>query len=492
MKKTYALLPAAALLLGSYYTPTALIARHAPVLAPADTAYSITIAPLPPRDLSAGASPKQLAEFAWAEFFALNWKAAYTSQNLKRDTPDLTWSFKNPADSLVVWETYAHRTELRPYYGPMKPFNSRPSYSYGKQIGPAPGPAASFNLFDNLDENNEIGSCNLYGRVTSGKPMVLYQAKVNAEEYNYIAGSNRFNTPDSLAKATARTKQNIATYNAYFRNGTTTCACPPGVLCLPCGEAAPGGRTGAIEVKSAWRQLTPQDDASQFVTRTVLYYKPVITTKRLPNGATTSDTVAGYANGRFALIGLHIIHKTVNYPDFVFATWEHVGVEKQQMGYQLLNGNGYPSGPLQAPYARLHPISAVANQATAAAHRKLRGLNPKSAWLNYRLVGVQGTPTNDSTALNFFLANYVVESDRTLADFHGSGIGTPHDHKPNTLYKGQRLSVGGCQGCHGVAQGNGTDFSFLLDNFRKPVFAPDIDASQRGKLLQLVRATTRR
>jgi hypothetical protein len=492
MKKTYALLPAAALLLlASYYTPTALFAGRAPALAPADTAYSITIAPLPPRDLPAGATPKQLAEFAWAEFFALNWKAAYTPKNLKRDTPDLTWNFKSPADSLVVWETYAHRTELRPFYGAMKPFDSQPSYSYGKKIGPAPGSGASFQLFDNLDENNEIGSCNLYGQVASGKPMVLYQAKVNREEYNYIASSNRFNSKDSLQAATTRTKKNIAAYKAYFRNGTTTCACPPGVLCLPCGDAAPGGRVGSIEIKSAWRQLTPQDDARQFITRTVLYYKPVITTKRLPDGSTTSDTAAGYANGRFALIGLHIIHKTVNHPDFVFATWEHVGVEKQQMGYQLLNGQGYPSGPLKAPYARLHPISAVANQATAAAHRKLRALNPKSPWLNYRLVGVQGTPTNDSTSLNFFLANYVVESDRTLADFHGSSIGSPHDHKPNTLYKGQLLAMGGCQGCHGVAQQGGSDFSFLLDNFRKPVVAPDIDASQRGKLLQLVRATQR-
>jgi hypothetical protein len=499
MKKTYALLPAALLLLASYYTPAALIARRAPAQAPADTAFSITIAARPPHDLAAGASPKQLAEFAWAEFFALNWQSAYTPQNPKRDIPDLSWSFSNPDAPLVVWETYAHRTELRPYSGARKPFDSQPTYTYGRKIGPAPNPSGivtSFHLFDNLDENSEIGSCNMYGQVNSGKPMVLYQAKVNREEYDYIAGSNRLNTQDSLTAATTRTARHIKADSAYYQpkpgQRYSTCDCPPGVVCLPCGSARPGGRTGTIEIKSAWRQLTPQEDASRFVTRTVLYYKPVITSKLLPNGTTVRDTAAGYANGRFALIGLHIIHKTENYPDFVFATWEHVGVEKQHMGYQLLNGKGYPTGPLQAPFARLHPISTVANQATAAAHRKLRALNPKSAWLNYRLVGVQGTPTNDSTALNFFLANYVVESDKTLADFHGSGIGTPHDHKPNTLYQGRRLSVGGCQGCHGVAQRGGSDFSFLLDNVGKPVFAPDIDASQRPKLLRLIRATAQR
>lgn len=502
MKTTYALLSAVALLLlASYYKPAALLAQQGlPGAAPADTAFHITIAPQPPHDLPAGASPKQLAEFAWAEFFALNWQAVRSvAPTWKRDTPDLTWNFTQKDAPLVVWETYAHRTELRPFYGAMKPFDSQPAYSYGKKIGPIPnaaGSAASFHLFDNLDENNEIGSCNMYGQIPTGQPMVLYQAKVNREEYEYLASSQRFNTKDSLLAATTRTARAIKTDSAYYPpkagRAYTTCNCPPGVVCLPCGSSQPRGRTGAIEIKSAWRQLTAADDTSQFVNRTVVYYKPVVTTRRLKNGTTVSDTVAGYANGRFALIGLHIIHKTVNYPDFVFATWEHVGVERQHMGYQLLTKAGYPTGPLQAPFKRLHPISAVANRATAAAHRALRAQNAKSVWLNYRLVGVQGTPTSDSTALNFFLANYVVESDNTLANFHGSGIGTPHDRGVNTLYQRRRLSVGGCQGCHGVAQRGGGDFSFLLDTVNKPVRAPDADASQRAKLARLIRATARR
>jgi mono/diheme cytochrome c family protein len=104
-------------------------------------------------------------------------------------------------------------------------------------------------------------------------------------------------------------------------------------------------------------------------------------------------------------------------------------------------------------------------------------------------VGVQAKPTNDTKAFSFFLANYVIESDSTLGNFRGSGIGKPFDNGDNTLYRGQRVSMGGCQGCHGVAQTNlGTDFSFLLDSVGKPVQNPDANGD-KTKLLRLITAT---
>ncbi|WP_262907789.1 hypothetical protein [Hymenobacter sp. 15J16-1T3B] len=458
--------------------------------APADS-FNIQIAPHPPKDLAPGSDPKLLAEFAWAEFFALNWQASYPKNGL-RDSPDTTWTFASAGayPPLAVWETYAHRTELRPAHGPMLPFDQAPHYSFGKTILPYPGSSASFTLFDNIDENNEIGSCDLYahadsmnGQPASNRQMVLYQAKVNRDEYDYIKAN--YGTSAQLLQAGQATAKNIQTDTAYYPGGRGkgACDCPPGVICLPCGNTPnPGGGTytGAMEVKSAWRQLTAQDDSSAYFTRKVLYY-------RQQNGTTYYD------NAVFALVGLHIIHKTANYPEFVFATFEHNSVRQKNQGYRyvLLNNKGQEiPGSAQPP--RTKPILPLTEQATAAAHRKLRGLNPQSVWLNYRLVGVQGTPTADSTAANFFLANFVVESDKTLADFHGSGIGTPHNFGPNTLSQGKLLSVGGCQGCHGVAQLGGHDFSFLLDTVGKPVQAPDIDQTQRTKLLRYVRATAKR
>ncbi len=214
-----------------------------------DTAYTINFSPTPPSDLDTGADPKKLAEFAWEEFLALNWKSSY-SKDQKRDSPDTTWNYQTEPGAypdLDVWETFAHRTELRPASNKMLPFNTPPHYSFGKPITADPSDiSASFTLFNNLDENNEIGSCDMYAHVDSFKKQyqVLYEAKVNSEEYNYILAN--YPTKEKLMAARTTTTDNISKYSAYYPNGTTTCGCPvaAGVICLPCGG---GKTTGTIE-----------------------------------------------------------------------------------------------------------------------------------------------------------------------------------------------------------------------------------------------------
>ncbi len=212
-------------------------------------------------------------------------------------------------------------------------------------------------------------------------------------------------------------------------------------------------------MKAAWRRLTKLDDPTKFFTRKVINY-------------TINGGKIFYDNATYALIALHIIHKTQNYPAFVFATFEHVDVQKDSMGFVLLDTAGRDSGKITTPMR--DPILPATAGATNYVHSKLP---VKSIWQNYRLVGVQSKPSSDSTATpNFFLSNYVVESDYTLNHFNGSSINKPypHDHGVNLLYKGRFYSMGGCQGCHGVAQKTlGTDFSFLLDNVGKPVLHPD-------------------
>jgi hypothetical protein len=364
----------------------------------------------------------------------------------------------------------------------MLPFDAPPHYSYGVPLSPYPQSNASFGLFDVLDENNEIGSCDIYARVNKydEEYMVLYQAKVNRDEYNYVL--NRYPTKEKLETARNYTLGMIDSIKAYYPGVSNSCNCPQDYkgISLPCGSNLPDAPTGAMEVKTAWRELTPKDDPSKFFTRKVIYFKG-------------DANKVYYDNKTFALIGLHIIHKTVSFEDFVFATWEHVDVEADSMGYRLLDNNGNETGNLVAGYPRLHPIPDIANQSTEYVHSKLKEMNPNSIWLNYRLVGVQAKPTNDVNSFSFFLANYVVESDSTLANFRGSGIGTPHDGKPNTLYRGQFLTMGGCQGCHGVAQQKlGTDFSFLLDSVGKPIFRPDLKGDQSAKLKKFVLATSKK
>lgn len=450
--------------------------------------FEVNFNPIPPYDVPLNADSIDLIKFAWEEFIALNWKSSYNTDSL-RDNPDTNWNWSSsdqPYPGLLVWETYAHRSELRPYSDLMEPFDNAPHYSFGTTLTPSSlpdGSPASFTLFNNLDENNEIGSCNLYAHtnIYDKENMVLYQAKVNRDEYEYIY--NNYGTKERLKQANLNTINNIEKYNAYYNGATSSCDCPEseGVLCLPCGDKETQ-TVGAMEIKTAWRLLVPEDNADLYFKRNAIFYE--------------KDDIGNitYSNKEFALIGIHIIHKTKNNEEFVFATWEHNNVTKDNMGYVLLK-NGVESSPIYANFSRYKEIPDIVQQSTSEVHSQIKEQNPNSIWLNYRLVGVQGKPTNDSTSFSFFLANYVIESDTTLNDFHGSSIKTPHDLKTNTLSKGQYFSMGGCQGCHGVAQTTlGADFSFLMDTVGKPIFAPDlldsIPPAEGAKLERFIRGTS--
>ena len=169
--------------------------------------FDINFNAFAPKDLPANANDTQLVKFAWEEFIALNWKASFT-QNRLRDFPDTMWNFGTdnaPSPDLVVWETYAHRSELRPYNDTIQPFDDRAHYNFGAPIiqgtNSSGQPASNF-LFNNLDENNEIGCCDLYAHVDQYKEenMVLYQAKCNRDEYDYIM--DNYNTKAALVGAT--------------------------------------------------------------------------------------------------------------------------------------------------------------------------------------------------------------------------------------------------------------------------------------------------
>lgn len=436
--------------------------------------YPIQFSSTPPSDLPANATPEQLCTFAWEEFFALNWKSSYESDQ-KRDNPDASWNYESTSDpnpSLLVWETYAHRAEYRPASGVLEDFNNAPHYDFNDQSSFVAVDDASFGLFNNLDENNEIGSCYVFGQTdTYGtENLVLYQAKCNSDQYNYI----KDNYADAAAVSAAQkaTADSIKKLKNYYPGATSTCDCPPGIFCLPCDNSS--GQTGAIEIKTAWRQLKPQDDATRFITRTVIDYA---------QDSSASGTF--YRNKVYALIGIHIIRKTQNHNNFVFATFEQVDVEKASMGYQEIEGSDV--GPLVSDfprYSRLPLPPAEATASTAAAHKALLAKNPSSLLQYYRLTGVQGTPQTltaagdsvvaDSNSFSFYLANYVIESDPGLGDFQGT-FGEPHSQKINELFQGNFISGGGCQGCHGSAQMGGSDFSFISAS---PSFEPDVHVSR--------------
>ena len=495
----------------------------------AQTPY-LKISAAPPPDLpSRSASLEDVAKFAWQEFLALNWKASVDpnhapSPTNPRGTPDGTWNYSMPTPvypNPVVWQTYAQTTELRPN-GPLTtPWNNLtyPKYSYQVPILVGSG---SNTLWNNLDEDSEIGSCDIYAHYANQaapKNLVLFQVKVNKDEYEYVrtAYGATQNLPVVLPGAkvpacpsnallcnvqTAVAKNIVNPPYAYYPGAPSTCNCPPGkAICLPCGQLGASPVTGAIEVKTAWRKLTPQDNPAHFFTATAIYYDM------------NANGKLAYYNDTFGLVGMHIIHKTTNFPDFVFATFEQVDVEGSGSDYVLLTNAGAQTGPFvpivrqtgQTNRTQMHPVPPLLDQVTAKVRAQIVGLNKSTIWQYYRLTGVQGASTDCPVTLpagvkpntqncinyqnatqctaatlnpNYYMANFMVESDPLLNNFSGPGFANAAIFKgstcQNTVYANKIYDNGGCKGCHGAAQTNiGTDFSFLLDfGNNKPSITP--------------------
>ena len=75
-----------------------------------------------------------------------------------------------------------------------------------------------------------------------------------------------------------------------------------------------------LEVKAAWVSLDaiPEDEHYRYHISEVIIYE-----------GTDEDPVATVETR--ALLGLHIIQKTPNYPAFIFATFEHVDLLESQV-----------------------------------------------------------------------------------------------------------------------------------------------------------------
>lgn len=429
------------------------------------------ISPVVPHDVPGGrtATIEQLAIFAWQEFIALNWPSLDPATTGQRGRADGGLSFlritPDPGGSypLLVWQTYRHKNELFPATGVTDPsFDSRvPSYNYkGGPFSPANG--ASWQLFNNLDESSQIGLCNMFAHDTT---RILFEAKVNRAIFDYANASkltacdNAGNCP-TLTKALARTAGDLASYGGI-------CSADRSIVSLPCGDPTTPGDPGegAIEVKAAWRQLTPSEAASgRFYARKVIYY--------------TGDQYAPqrYNNAVYGLVALHIIHKTTAFPTFVFASWEQVDnyddvnhSNPEQLKF-VNTGTQLPD----IPVARAHAINSPIPPVNDAVHAMFKAQAPTTVWQYYKLIGVQAMPlagppppTAPADTLSYYyLANIVVETNQTLQNFFGKapdGVVEPFQNLYLHGAPGSPFQMGGCQGCHGTqGQSVGGDMSRLI------------------------------
>ena len=351
-------------------------------------------------------------------------------------------------------------------------------------------------------------------RVWKGSPVkanpqpVLYEVKVNYDFYKYIVDNQHQYYIDANADAAATTGSITLPYRTSAAAGPgsnnaarvlgynpTKCIITDSTV-TPTSNVTPCF-TGAIHLKAAW-MLLQNENPSQYHTAEAAYFKS-------ENGKKCM------AYGTFGLIGLHIIQRihqgtgsgqgNPQGGTFIFATWEHVNNDSAGFTYS----NFFPGQPLVGPPKRgFYPYPAYAlpvkrqfpilpgtvnvNNAVHAA------LPASSVWQNYELIGVQfqpinvpsaipiGANPNDPTGIGqpLFLANSVIETNQGLQNFQGlppfaapianfqkngimkNGVYAFNRNTPNVSFNGSAINMGGCMGCHGVAQVKGFSFSFVL------------------------------
>jgi len=210
---------------------------------------------------------------------------------------------------------------------------------------------------------------------------------------------------------------------------------------------------------------------------------------------------------------------------FVFATWEHTSLpaQGQPSGYYYANYFAFP-GPVTfaftypfttdvtpfpnfakatngaIPVVREMPYPLqTTSKVNDAVHAQLAA---DSIWQNYRLIGTQFLPVGsdeDSMAYNqpYYLANLLVETNDGLQKFQGLPPGVSVVSQGTTGLRGNLtpyytqkvelrgtaalferdydnvvfnrelrnpVNMGGCMGCHGVAQLKGFNFSFVFSD----------------------------
>lgn len=275
--------------------------------------------PCDPRDImeyyGPEATQKMFDCYGWRTFMALNFpNVPYTNEHPKRGAAVSVDSFNIGKNFPRVWETYKTAYEVfQPEDPEWNPVNqkwdeARP-YPVGKNNSCQceGGDLVLTMPSKTRDVPNETGQAfaGTFGYVIgrNGKE-VRYEVLFNRTEFEYIIGEDR-----------AATK-NI-TPGGPAKNGELT------DVRFPDNRTDTLYNMGAIEVKSAWKELvlgipTSPDqffDAPDLPTAEKEFY-----VRRLLVYDEVNDSCR-YAN--MALIGLHVIHKTHFAPQWIWMTYEH-------------------------------------------------------------------------------------------------------------------------------------------------------------------------
>jgi hypothetical protein len=372
---------------------------------------------------------------AWDLFAALNWPAP--SPIVQRGVPDrqnVIGGFKSGGEGggqtmavgPVVWETFKDTNDI--YLDPpVRPssFDTPESVPPACKALAAENPAAARRT---LTMTSKFGEMLRGNKEADGNRLVdqngfdvWYEVKLNRTYYDYVVANAFYDSRNQRGKTIA-----------FPASSNTT---------------AP---TGTIKVKAAWKVMgllgsRQPDDLTKFYKTEALVLDPT-------TGVCRKELLG--------LVGLHIVMKTAQLPQWLWATFEHVDnapdqttgpAPQQKYNFFSVSCAGcplnqppskeHPQAPTQV--VRVVPVNNVAVTDNSKFKDALVTLRPDNVWQNYMLVDAQwgaspspiGVPNQPK-----FLANTTLET-----------------------YLQQPVAPNGCINCHGRFAAK-TDLDFQLQN----------------------------
>jgi hypothetical protein len=332
-------------------------------------------------------------EYAWQLFVAMNWPASDT----ERGVPNLSKQIGDPGT--VVWQSL--RTSESVFLaGGADPGNWNDGY-------PMEFVLENISKVDpEVKEHLSAVNQAVGGPLTDqDSNYTFYEKYMNEIEYTYVH-TNKFYDKSILNAQTSDLKLTV----------------------------------GSMEIKSAWKIMTENDDQDDFFTAPA--------TVKIPDGPTKKVTVG--------LVGLHITMKTAGSPQWVWATFEHINNVPGDAGSTAthfsfnnpdcseadcpVNVATKPGIPTQV--TRYTPIEKYA----LAANKKWQGLLQGTVWANYELITMQWPSDPDDP---------------------GNPQGTPTPNiSANTTMETYIQRTSSCMACHSTARTTNelikTDYSFLF------------------------------
>jgi hypothetical protein len=206
-------------------------------------------------------------DFSWRAFIALNWPAVANT----RGKADLTKKFGDTTDR-VVWESWKVGPEIVP------PDGTDPT-----EWDAPPGKRTALSQVNKFADFRQAGfGVSEAPLIDQRKKYVRFELAVNEVEFNEIFSKQYFKKEKLIAAA----------------------------------AAAPGGKvefpTGSIEVKAAWRELP---DDPKILDR--FYWREADVVDW------TDDGREKLTRTKVGLVGLHIVTKTKQRPNWIWSTFEH-------------------------------------------------------------------------------------------------------------------------------------------------------------------------